>query len=322
MISLAILEDVNNDLKLVEQELYKHVQAHQSTLTQASSHLLKAGGKRLRPTFALIAAKFAQYSLEKLMPLAVALEMIHMASLVHDDVVDRSKTRRGIPTVKAKWGNRLSLCTGDYLLAKSLILISSYSDKRIYEILSKVSIEMCQGEIQQITTAFALPQNIRDYFYRIKRKTALLISASCQLGAIASGAPIHVEKALQKYGYYLGMAFQITDDILDIIATEKELGKPVGSDLKQGILTLPTIFALQVSPRKERLFQLISRRFSKHEELDEALEIIRNSNALTLSYDIVNKFINKAKKQLDILPESPYKKALAALADFIGTRKF
>jgi heptaprenyl diphosphate synthase len=316
------LDDIQNDLLLVEKELNRHVQAPHEVLTQTSKHLLKAGGKRLRPAFALLAGKFADYSLQNLLPLAVALEMIHMASLVHDDVVDRALTRRGIPTVKAKWGNTLSLQTGDYLLAKSLTLIAGYTETRIAKILAKASTEMCQGEIQQIASTFDIRQNIRDYFYRIKRKTAMLISASCQLGAVASGAPAVVERALQKYGHYLGMAFQITDDILDVIADEKELGKPVGSDLKQGILTLPTIFALKVSSRKERLEKLLLSRFAEKNSINEALEIIKNCEAVDMSFQIATKYLGKAKKQLSYLPDTPYKATLNLLADFVGTRRF
>src|SRR5690606_18868742 len=134
------------------------------------------------------------------------------------------------------WGDKVSLHTGDYLFAKSLLLIAQYENFRIAKILADVSVEMCLGEIQQIVTSFDLNQSLRDYFYRIKRKTAMLISASCQLGAVASNADPVLERSLAKYGHYLGMAFQITDDILDIIADEGELGKPVGSDLRQGII--------------------------------------------------------------------------------------
>lgn len=319
MLSPELLKDIQADLKLVEAELDKYVQTPRPLLTQASSHLLKAGGKRLRPAFALIAGTFAEYSLEKLMPLAMALELIHMATLVHDDVVDEALTRRGLPTVKSIYGNAISIQTGDYLLAKSLSLIASYPDQRIASIFSKVSTEMCEGEILQIASAFDTAQNFRCYFYRIQRKTAMLISASCQLGAIVCNAPVPVERSLKRYGYYLGMAFQITDDILDLTADENVLGKPTGSDLKQGILTLPTIFALQENPR---LTELLDSKFENPDSISAALDMIISCGAIKRSLKVANAFLKKAKKQLQYLPDTPSKSALLFLADFVGKRKY
>lgn len=322
MIGLSLFKDIQDDLNEIEKELAKHVGADNPLLNDASSHLLRAGGKRLRPAFALLAGKFHDYSLDRLLPLAVSLEMIHMATLVHDDVIDESMTRRGIPTVKAKWGDRVSLHTGDYLFAKSLILISSYEDPRIAKVLADVSVQMCQGEIQQIATAFDVCQTSRDYFYRIKRKTALLISASCQLGAIASGAPEKVVRSLTLYGHNLGMAFQVTDDILDMIADEKELGKPVGSDLRQGILTLPTIFALRNSGHKKRLQDIVAKRDKSESDVHEAIRIIRESGGIDASFEIARRYLLKAKDKLAGLPKVKHRKTLAYIADFIYARSY
>ncbi|KKM08878.1 heptaprenyl diphosphate synthase [Clostridiales bacterium PH28_bin88] len=319
---LSLYQEIQADLKEVERELYRYVDAPHPVLAESSAHLLKAGGKRLRPAFALLAGKFHNYSLDTLMPLAVALEMIHMATLVHDDVIDGSFTRRGIPTVKAKWGDDISLHTGDYLFARSLILISSYEDQRIARILADVSVQMCQGEIQQIATSYDLGQSSRDYFYRIKRKTALLISASCQLGAIAVNAPNQWIRALKYYGFHLGMAFQIGDDILDMIADEEELGKPVGSDLRQGILTLPAIYALRYSPRKQQLADLLVERPKTEAEVKEAIKIIRESGAIEFSFDVVERYVAKAKRQLAVLPDVPAKDTMTYIADFIRVRSF
>lgn len=322
MIEHKLFRDIRKDLKQVEAELNQYVDAPNPLLAESSAHLLKAGGKRLRPAFALLAAKFYRYSLEHLLPLAVALELIHMASLVHDDVVDASVTRRGRPTVRAQWGNRVSIHTGDYLFAKSLILISKYEDPRVAEVLSRVSVKMCQGEIQQISTAFDADQGLKDYFYRIKRKTALLISASCQLGAVVSGAPDKIVRALALYGYNLGMAFQITDDILDMIADEKELGKAVGSDLRQGIVTLPVIYAMQHSPQRDTLRRIVSTKDKGQPEVLQAIDIIKASGAIDYSFNISQKYIFKAKKQLEMLPNVKTKKTLAQIADFINIRRY
>lgn len=319
---LMLFKEIHSDLKLVEKELNKYVVAEEPLLTQASGHLLKAGGKRIRPAFALLAGKFYNYDFEKLLPLTVALEIIHMASLVHDDVVDASMVRRGRPTVKAKWGNRVSMHAGDFLFAQSLLLISKYEDKRVAKVLSRVSVEMCQGEIQQISASFDAEQKLRDYLYRIKRKTALLISASCQLGAVVVGAPDKLIRALTRYGYYLGMAFQITDDILDMVADEKVLGKQVGGDLRQGIITLPVIYALEHTTEKERLKELVTKQEKTEEEVQETIQLIKDSGAIKYSFDFSHKYLEKAKKELAKLPDIKTKKTFALIANYIGERTF
>lgn len=322
MLGIELLKDIQADLKIVERQLSEYVQSTSPMLTKASLHLFKAGGKRLRPAFALLAGKCCGATLERLLPLAVALELIHMASLVHDDVVDNSLTRRGIPTVKAQWGDKVSLHTGDYLFAKSLLLISQYENPRIAQILANVSVEMAQGEIQQIATAYDLNQTVRDYFYRIKRKTAMLISASCQLGAVASDADYKLERSLTKYGHYLGMAFQITDDILDMTGEQKKFGKPIGSDLRQGILTLPTIYALRHSKDAAKLSEIITNREKSNEEIQVAIEIIKECGGIEYSFTMAEAFINKAKKELKHIPSTEDQDILAGLADFVQIRKF
>ncbi len=322
MLKSNLFEEIQDDLAIVEKEMEKFVQTPHPLLTEASSHLLLAGGKRLRPAFALLSAKFHNYSLEKLLPLAVGLEMLHMASLVHDDVVDASLTRRGSPTVKAKWGDRVSLHTGDYLLSKALLLISHYKDKRIPNTLAKVSVQMCQGEIQQLATAFDANQTIKDYFYKIKRKTALLISASCQLGAVAVEAPDEMVRNLGRYGHYIGMAFQITDDILDMTSSEAELGKPIGGDIRQGIITLPIIYALQHSKQAKELKLLIEQKQKTGDEIKRAIELIKKTSAIDYSFSIARKYVDKAKKELIKLPDVDCKNTFELIADFIYKRSY
>lgn len=322
MKGLELFNVIKNDLKFVEKELQKTVKTPDPLLTETSAHLLNAGGKRLRPAFALMAGKTCEYKPDKLIPLAMALELIHMASLVHDDVIDDSYTRRGIPTVKANWGDQISIYTGTYLFAQALILIAECDNPVISRILADISVKMCEGEIQQIVSCFDTNQTIKDYFFRIKRKTALLISASCELGAVACGAPGYHVKALERFGYYLGMAFQITDDILDLTANQQVLGKPVGSDLRQGIITLPVIFALNLSPERERLAEILQKSNKKEGEVLETIEVIKNCGAIQKSFAVSNRYLEKAKKQLSFVPSGPATETLALIADFIGMRKF
>lgn len=319
---LWLFNQINSDLRRVESELNRFVETDYPILQDSAVHLLAAGGKRLRPAFTLLAGKFYGYPLEKLMPVAMALELIHMSSLVHDDVVDASLTRRGRETVKAKWGNIVSVQTGDYLLAKSLMLISKIDHPEVARILAEISVEMCQGEIQQIKCSFDVEQNLKQYYYRIKRKTALLISACCRLGALVSGAPRRQIWALGAYGHSLGMAFQVVDDVLDLTAKASEFGKPVGGDLHQGIMTLPMILALKSSTNPNHLKALLRKVDKTNEEVAEAIELITNTGAIEESMHLVDLYVLKAKRHLQDLPKVPTRKALEELAEFIRVRKF
>ncbi len=320
---LDLFVDIKDELLAVEKELRKIVQARYQILTETSIHLLNAGGKRLRPALTLYGAKFCNFDMEKVVPLAATLELIHMASLVHDDVVDASMTRRGKPTVKALWGNRVSTHIGSFLFAKSLIQISRYEDTPlIFAVLSDLSVQMSQGEIIQISSSFDINQSLRSYLYRIKCKTALLIAASAQLGAVTCGADKSIFLPLRRYGYNIGMAFQITDDILDMVAEQRQLGKPIGGDLRQGIITLPVIYALQCYRDRRRLVELITKVEKSNEEVDEALEIIKDSGAIEYSFDVAQKYIMKAKAELNRLPDIHIRQTLCMAADFVCSRKF
>lgn len=184
----AMYSFLSKDLAAVEQELERTVQSEYGPLGEAALHLLQAGGKRIRPVFVLLAARFGHYDLERIKHVAVALELIHMASLVHDDVIDDADLRRGRPTIKAKWSNRFAMYTGDYLFARSLERMAELDDPRAHQVLAKTIVEVCRGEIEQIKDKYWFEQPLRTYLRRIRRKTALLIAASCQLGALAAGA--------------------------------------------------------------------------------------------------------------------------------------
>lgn len=319
---LKIFDEIKEEIKCVEEELRMVVDNSDPLIKDTSIHLISAGGKRLRPAFSFLGGKFYNYDYKKVLPLAVALELIHMASLVHDDVVDSSLTRRNKPTVKAMWGNKISTHLGDYLLGKSLKLIAGCNNFLISKVLAETSVRMTEGEIQQLYSANNSDQSIRDYFYRIKRKTALLIAASCQLGAVACGAPESIHLPLRRYGHSIGMAFQITDDILDLVADADQLGKPIGSDLKQGIVTLPLIHSLRNSPRRERLYEILALVEKSPDEVEEACGIIISGGGIEYSNKVVHRYIENAKRQLDRLPDIPARQTLYTVAEFISIRKF
>ncbi|MDT0160139.1 heptaprenyl diphosphate synthase component II [Bacillus sp. AG4(2022)] len=311
---------LDSDINIIEQSLEETVQAESPLLRNASMHLLQAGGKRIRPVFVLLSAKFGSYDISEIKKVAVALELIHMASLVHDDVIDDAELRRGKPTIKAKWDNRTAMYTGDYIFAKSLEVMTQIERPEAHEILAKTIVEVCVGEIEQIKDKYRFDQNLRDYLLRIKRKTALLIAASCQLGAVAAGVDESIHKKLYRFGYYVGMSFQITDDILDFTGTEKELGKPAGGDLLQGNITLPVLFAMEDEDIRREIVKVNETMDSK--EIEKVISLIKNSGAIERSFTVSNQYLSKALAVLDTLPQNRAKKSLRDIAKFIGKRKF
>src|SRR5699024_6171067 len=290
---------LRKDLNQIEQSINEIIQAEHPVLREASTQLLQAGGKRIRPVFVLLSARFGDYKNKDIETVAVALELIHMATLVHDDVVDNSELRRGKPTVKHIYGDRVAMYTGDYILARALETITEIDNPEIHKTLSKTLIEVVEGEIAQIKDRYVLDQEIWNYLRRIKRKTALLIATSCKLGAISAGLNKYEVNKLYEYGYYIGMSFQIIDDILDFTATEKELGKPTGSDLEQGHITLPVFYAMQdpvFKTKVERLFE--SKNNINQDELTEVIDYLKQTDAIEKSYDLSICYINNTMNDI------------------------
>jgi len=322
MTVLDIFNPVSRELEMVEDQLIMSINTDLAMLDEAATHLIKAGGKRLRPAFVLLAARLFGSDIVRAVPLAAALELVHMASLVHDDVIDNSQLRRGQPTVKSQWGNRVSLCTGNYILAQSLRLVATYHRPDILSALADASMRICEGEIKQMRSCYNINQGLKDYLRRIDRKTALLISLSCQLGAMVSPADSYQVLALKKYGYYIGMAFQVTDDILDFVATEEILGKPVGSDIRQGVITLPALYALKYSEHRDELEKLLASPQDCIEQAEKIVEMITDSDGIDYAYHVSNRYAEKARQQLEYLPDLPDKDSLYDIAAFISGREY
>jgi heptaprenyl diphosphate synthase len=316
----ALYSFLNTDLSIIEQELEKTAISEYPLLREANLELLQAGGKRIRPVFVLLSSMFGNYDINRVKYVAVALETIHMASLVHDDVIDDAELRRGQPTVKSKWDNRIAMYTGDYLLARSLEVMTNIDDPLAHKILSKTIVDVCLGEIEQIKDKYQYEQSIRTYLKRIKRKTALLIAVSCQLGAVSAGASEKIHKKLFLFGYYVGMSFQITDDILDFTSTEKELGKPVGSDLLQGNITLPVLLALENPTIKTEIEKVSDK--TKPNEIQPILKMILESDVVERSAKVSDLYLQKAFDILEELPKNRARSTLSSIAKYIGKRKF
>jgi heptaprenyl diphosphate synthase len=242
-----------------------------------------------------------------------------MASLVHDDVIDDAELRRGKPAIKTKWGNKVAMYTGDYILALSLEIITKIKQPAVHQILANTIVEVCIGEIEQIRDKYRFNQNFRDYFRRIKRKTALLIATSCQLGAIAAGANEDIHKRLFRFGYYVGMSYQIIDDILDFTSTEKALGKPAGGDLLQGNITAPVLYAMEDKEIRAEI-EKVNQNMGP-EEIEKIIELIKQSGAIEKSIALSDLYLEKALKLLNDLPGNRAKKALQDIAKYIGKRK-
>ncbi|HEY2492534.1 MAG TPA: polyprenyl synthetase family protein [Paenibacillus sp.] len=320
---LDIFGTLKKDMEYIERELFRSIEGNE-LLNETSLHLLKAGGKRLRPVFVLMGGKFGDYEIESLKNVAVSLELIHMASLVHDDVIDDADTRRGQLTVKSKWDNKIAMYTGDFIYAKALLVATQLPNPEIHQRLSKAMVEMSIGEMEQIRDFFNTGQSVRRYLLRIRRKTALLIAVSCQLGAIAVNTDPRISNLLYQYGYNVGMAFQIQDDLLDLCGTEKQIGKPPGNDIRQGNITLPVIYALQDQELREPLLQEIIRIHHMNGQCDvsSAIRMVKSSSGIHRAEQLASQYINKALAALNELPDLKIKRNLKDIAHFVTKRAY
>ena len=315
---------LRKDLQDIENSLTETIEAEHPILREASLQLLRAGGKRIRPVFVLLSAQFGNYkqNIEQIKSVAVALELIHMATLVHDDVVDDAELRRGKPTIKHLYGNRVAMYTGDYILARALEVITTVNIPKVHHSLSKTLVKVVEGEIAQIEDKYNVDQDIKNYLRRIKRKTALLIATSCKLGAIASGVSQNQANQLYRYGYNVGMSFQIIDDILDFTASPEELGKPTGSDLSQGNITLPTLLAM----KDPKFLHELKEVFKYEKEINEVdihnlLHLLLDTDAIEESYQLSNLYLQKALQSIKTLENNKAKRTLQTIANIIGKRR-
>lgn len=325
MQTLFGMRELKKQLNEVEAFLEQYLHFEHQDIGKSALYTLHGGGKRLRPAFVLMTAVYFDNTEDHVIPLAASMEMIHMASLIHDDIVDDSDTRRGQATLNVLFGRRYALHTGDYILTKALDLINTMPHReRVLDILAKLSVEMCHGEIQQLLSVYDPYQTVEDYNYRIDRKTALLIAVCCQVGAVISDADEQMVQHFYDFGYNLGMAFQIKDDILDMERDKAKIGKPAGSDLAHGILTLPTILVLEKDfPERDLLVKLIENRFPNGQsDVNVAIDLIKKYHGLDEALAISEEYVLKARTMIEELPEHKVKKMLLSGADYINRRTF
>lgn len=314
-----IYEPIQDDLDKVEQSLEAVADVDFPLLAQLLEYVLKNGGKRIRPSLTLLCGKFYHYDLALLVPLATAAELLHTATLVHDDIVDNSAIRRGKPSVSLAWGENRALLLGDYLFSKAGSLAASTGNLRAIKVFSQALMVISGGELKQTDEIFDLKQ-ARDHYYKwISAKTACLFSTAAEAGAILSQSPEYVIETVREYGYNFGMAFQIVDDVLDFIGEEAEMGKPVGSDLSEGIVTLPSILYAESHPGDNLMKRVIENKDTESVAL--AVEEIRNSTAIDECLAIASDFSSRACRAMEKLPDNSFRQALLDLAAYIIQRR-
>jgi octaprenyl-diphosphate synthase len=311
---------VNEDLARVEESLHTFSQVDFPWLAQLLNHSLGSGGKRIRPALTLLSGKFYNYRFQFLLPMALSIELMHTATLIHDDAIDKSDTRRGRTTIYKLWGVEPAVLLGDYLFAQAGVTVSDTQSLRCIRLFSQTLMTISQGELNQAKNAFNLSQTFEHYIQRIFSKTASLFCLATESGGILSEAPENATESLKNYGRNLGIAFQIVDDILDFIGTEAELGKPAGSDLTQGTLTLPAMLLNRRYPDDnpvKRLFQ----DHHKTENIKIAIEQVRNSSIVEECYQVARRYCDDACRNMRELPHLPGRWAMQELADFVVERR-
>jgi geranylgeranyl pyrophosphate synthase len=325
---LALLDLVYDDLQRVEMKMRSIGAGAYAPLADAFLNLLNSGGKRLRPALALAAfGLFADRSSEKAIAAAAAVEMLHNATLVHDDLIDGALTRRGITTLNAQWNKGATVLAGDYLFARAAGFAAETENVRVVQLFAETLRTICEGELRQLFSSRQWRQPKESYYPRIFAKTASLFASSARSGAILGRATAAQEQALYDYGYHLGMAFQIVDDILDYTADEGTLGKPVGGDLRQGIVTLPFFYFLQSQPdpapivsRLDTALSLPGRSSGANDGVGEIIALVRASGAIEAAYTEAREFCEQAQANLEALPANPYRAALTELAEYTVAR--
>src|ERR1700692_2152652 len=320
--ALEIFDLVRAELNQVEREIGLESVASADAVTYIGQYLQSGGGKRLRPILVLLSGKLVGDSSPTLIRMAAVVEMIHTATLVHDDVIDMAKTRRGRPSINVVWGNHTSVLAGDWLYMQGFHVAVRARNFAILDVLITLTQMMVEGELLQLERIGKIAVTEADYMELIDRKTASLFSACAKLGAIVGGAGDADEAKLGEYAWNLGIAFQLIDDILDFTSREKILGKPVGNDLREGKVTLPLIYALETADAEERKLVETVLADGNYDQVPCAkiLHILNRHGSIERAQERALSFTRKAREIIAGFPESPYQKALTAVTDLVTDR--
>jgi octaprenyl-diphosphate synthase len=315
---------LKEDLDAVNRLIVERMHSPVALIPRLASHIVAGGGKRLRPMLTLGCARMCGYRGERHLALAAAVEFIHTATLLHDDVVDASDLRRGRDTANAVWGNKPAVLVGDFLFSRSFELMVADGSLRVLEILSGAAAVIAEGEVLQLTTTGNMATTEADYLTVIQSKTAELFAAAARIGAVLAGRPEAEEEALDRFGRNLGIAFQLVDDMLDFSAQSSELGKSVGDDLRDGKVTLPVLIAFARGDDDERRFwrRTIEDLDQRPGDLERAIDLVARRGALAETAARARAYAAAARRALGAFADGPERLALAAAAQFAGDRRF
>lgn len=318
-----LYNNIMKDLEEVELELRLFSRSPNRLISDISTYLFQTNGKRIRPALLLLCSKLFGYKGKEHILMSTLVEAIHTASLIHDDIIDNSKIRRGKESIHTRWGPNITVLLGDYLYIKALGLSLQSEHRQIIQILTSISARMVEGELTEYYLSGNLELAEKDYLDIINKKTASLFSASCQIGGILGRASKKEENYLAEYGANLGMSFQIIDDLLDFTGDEKTLGKPILCDLSEGRITLPLIYTLNHDGRenKKRVIELLKQKNQDRESLEEVLKIVKSNGALDYTHKKAEEFSLKSREIISRFPKSTQQEALSLLSEFILNRR-
>jgi len=317
-----LYEIIEEDLVRVEETLNSVSKVDFSWLAEMLGYTLRAGGKRIRPALTLLSGKFYKYNFNPLLLMSASVELLHTATLVHDDAIDNSSVRRGRPTFNTLWGENKAVLLGDYLFAKAGEFAASTQNLRVVKLFAQTLMIISKGELNQAIGAYNLEQDYSNYLYRITAKTASLFSLATESGAVLSEAPEDSIQMLKSYGENLGIAFQIVDDVLDFISTEEELGKPIGSDLSQGTLTLPAMLLLERYPKDNPVRRIFhgEDEGEKQEDIERAISMVCDSAVVDECYKKASEYCDEACRNIETLQDNKARQTLTQLAKFVVKR--
>ncbi len=316
---LSIIEE---DLKAVDISFQEYLSSRVPLIAKIGKHILMSGGKRIRPAILLLSSRLNGYSGPRAIRMASIIEFIHTATLLHDDVVDNADIRRGNPAANTLWGSEASVLVGDFLFSKSFFLMVEDGDLKVLKILAEATTELAEGEILELVKTGDLSITQQQYMDLITSKTAVLISAASRIGAVLGKAPDEIEGAMKAYGLHIGIAFQLVDDCLDYTATNESLGKTIGTDLREGKVTLPLILSLERASKEERkrVQDIVLSDDILEGEFEEVQGMIQKYNGIATTLDLAKRHVEKAKGYLHSLPMKAERRALEELADYIVQR--
>jgi octaprenyl-diphosphate synthase len=318
-----IKQPINEEMKLFEQKFYESMQSKVPLLDKVTRFIVTTKGKQMRPMFVFLCAKLIGNVNEKTYRGASMIELIHTATLVHDDVVDESFKRRNFFSINALWKNKIAVLVGDFLLSKAVLLSTDHKDYDLLAVISRTIREMSEGELLQLEKARKLDITEEVYYEIIRQKTATLIAACCEIGVLSNNADESLAKKMMDFGTYTGMAFQIKDDLFDYLSSNV-IGKPVGIDIKEQKMTLPLIHTLKIASEKDKkyYFTTIKRYNNDQKRVKELINFVKNSGGLDYAISVMKDFQQKAKDILNEFPDSEPKKALHLMLDYVIERKF